>query len=149
MKHLIFFVVCKTSVLCNDKPNLCDAKISKDIHDESQDCTQGKWHSLITLSDTTSGIQNVKITSPGGLPISKSTNDIIEYPITIGSRYDIDIWVEISCCYDGVEITAHDLNGNSVVCVSGINPNGAVPMATVSMTYKLMSIVVLMRGVWI
>ena len=128
---------------------MCDAKIGKDKQYINKDCTQGNWHSLIILSDTTSGIQNVKITSPGGLPISKSTNDIIEYPITIGSRYDIDIWVEISCCYDGVEITAHDLNGNSIVCVSGINPNGAVPMATVSMTYKLMFIGVLMRGVWI
>ena len=128
---------------------MCDSKISKGIHGKSPDCKQGNWHSLITLSDPTSGIQNVKITSPGGLPISKSTNDIIEYPITIGSRYDIDIWVEISCCYDGVEITAHDLNGNSVVCVSGINPNGAVPMATVSMTYKLMCFVAIMSGVWI
>ena len=128
---------------------MCDAKRGKGIHDKNQDCTQGNWHSLITLSDTTSGIQNVKITSPGGLPISKSTNDIIEYPLTIGSRYDIDVWVEISCCYDGVEITAHDLNGNSVVCVSGINPNGAVPMTTVSMTCQLMSMVALMSVVWI
>ena len=128
---------------------MCDAKISKDKHDKSQDCTQGNWHSLITLSDTTSGIQNVKVTSPGGLPISKSTNDIIEYPITIGSRYDIDIWVKISCCYDGVEITAHDLNGNSVVCVSGINPNRAVPMTTALITYKLMFFVALITGQWI
>ena len=80
---------------------------------------------MVSVTDRLSGIRSIKVTSPGSRSISYSKNRILEYPVNIGSVEEVNVWVETSCCYDGVEITAQDLAGRITKCVAGINPNKA------------------------
>ena len=95
---------------------------------------------MISVKDRTSGLKNINVTSPGSNLIHKLTNEVIQYPINIGSKHTVNVWIETSCCYDGVEITSHDLWGQSVKCVAGINPNESPGRICSNFALNLLSI---------
>ena len=104
------------------------------------------WHSLITVSDTSSGIRSIKVTSPGSRSINHITNEIVQYPSNIGSIHAVNVWLEISCCYNGVEITTTNLRGQISKCVAGVNPNEANSLIWSNMLINILSIYAILYG---
>jgi hypothetical protein len=70
----------------------------------------------------------------------------VQYPLNIGSTHNVNVWVEISCCYNGVEITATDLRGHSSTCVAGVNPNKANSLIWANMLPSILSICAILYG---
>ena len=103
-------------------------------------CHKKKWHSVISVKDGTSGLRNIDVTSPGSQLVHKLTNEVVQYPINIGSTQTVNVVIETSCCYDGVEITAYDLGGLSTTCVAGINPNKSPAMISSNICLILLCI---------
>ena len=109
--------------MCNDKKSACGELAEENVESDVKSCDAKNWHSKVSVSDSTSGIRSIEITSPGSRSISKMENTLIQYPEDIGSTEEVDVWVETSCCFHGVEITANDVSGKIMKCVAGINPN--------------------------
>ena len=123
----LFILECKRSTLCDDRKSSCD-HVEDDREgemDTKQMCQTKSWHSIISVADNISGVHRIQVTSPGSSSISKTNNVKLKYPENIGTVDDIDVWLKTSCCYDGVEITVHDVAGHETKCVAGINPNAA------------------------
>ena len=99
---------------------------------------------MISVKDETSGLKSINVTSPGSHLIHKLTNEVIQYPINIGSKNIVDVWIETSCCYDGVEITVRDLMGQLTKCIAGINPNNS-PYAHCSNLVLLLSSIYIVK----
>ena len=131
---------CKRSLLCSDRETICGKSILDHSIEYNGLCSSKKWHSVISVKDKTSGLKSINVTSPGSHLIHKLTNEVIQYPINIGSKYTVDVWIETSCCYDGVEITAHDLMGQSAICIAGINPNNSPSVHCSNLVLLLSSI---------
>ena len=141
LKSITFLIsVCQRSFLCKDRETVCGASVGNRLIEMNDNCHTKKWHSVISIADKTSGLRNINVTSPGSHLIHKITNDVIKYPLNIGSRHAVDVWIETSCCYDGVEITAQDLRGHSTKCVAGINPNKASCITLSNTILKLLCI---------
>ena len=125
---MFFHLECKGYFLCKDKETVCGNTLPSGTKESNDICNKKKWHSVISVKDKTSGLRNIDVTSPGSQLVHKLTNEVVQYPINIGSRQTVNVVIETSCCYDGVEITAHDLGGLSTTCVAGINPNKSSAM---------------------
>lgn len=77
--------------------------------------------SKVSLKDQISGLRKVRVTSAGSH--MDHTN------LVIGLRrktHEVSVWTE--CCYEGVELTATDVAGNTAKCVAGVNPNKAATL---------------------
>jgi len=117
--------VCRWSMMCNDRISSCDNLGAVGSETQMPTCENKYWHSMISVADDISGVHGIEVTSPGSRSISKSKNVNLKYPEDIGTVDNVDVWLKTSCCYDGVEITVHDVAGHKTKCVSGINPNAA------------------------
>ena len=133
----------------------CDNPIATDEQgsnnkDGPVSCKYRSWHSIISVADKVSGLRSIKVTSPGSRLIRHTTNEVVDYPLNIGSRENVVVWVETSCCYDGVEITAIDLRRQMIKCVAGINPNKAHSSIWAHMLFNIICIFAIMhaRQIW-
>lgn len=126
-KQLTYLLIleCKRSTLCDDRKSSCDHLEDEGGEMHTQMCQTKSWHSIISVADNISGVRSIHVTSPGSSSISKTENVNLQYPEYIGTVEDVNVWLETSCCYDGVEITVNDVVGHKTKCVAGINPNPA------------------------
>ena len=48
--------------------------------------------------------------------------------LIIFNQFISEVFVWTECCYEGVELTATDVAGNTAKCVAGVNPNKATTL---------------------